>query len=1069
MNIIKTICITIFLATIVYSSTGSVSGTIASEGQVLPGANVSLIGSNLGAVTDSVGNYLLSRIPTGKYILRVDYIGYESQTKEIYITLYDLDEKNETGSVLIDKLGVDVELEESKDILKGNALKNVNFELVSSALGLNEVVVSAAKRKQKVTQAPSVVSLMKSVEIRRQVGVESYLRLISGLKGVDVNYFGVQGAQINARGFDGAFNTRFKQYNDGVDMGEIISGIVNTTLTSPPKESIDRVEVVFGPQSTLYGPDATTGILNILKKHPRTDDTNEINLSLSDVNKMRVGGRYSNVFDKFSFDIVFEGLIAKEYNLGNTEKDADGNYVDPVWFYGVYPDSSVDDFPWVEDWNNLPDTVSMTESDGWAAGYLDHDPTNPLNDRFYYFLQEDVYGVMDQDRYNFTGNFYYELGNDKELSLSISKESGKGYSMGSVSPIFSKNNSLNIDTKYSSNDHSLRYNYKNQKMTGIVRYTIAQSQADIQKDSVFNYMPWSKVWSDILPNNNLNENIVLLGNATRHILDYQYSKQISDVLQLVSGVDYQFVNPETERKNLNDYGYDQITKEYSGEDITEYRYGIYGQLTKTFSDDYELTASIRFDDHQYYKSNFSPKMALVKDNFLNGSLKLIAGSAFKAPTLTDRHLHNNLLNIQPIEVPYWGPDNPFFPNLAPWAVGVDSTTNPYDPEYVASLHAMASGNSRGFEIIDFNDNNWNFIYDEGDELINRLTVEPLKLEILNSIELAYSGLLNQYTLLDVNFYINRYKNLKAALGHIGTTGRNYMKIPDMEALTPGVISLMYNTDGTVSEAAMSCIGGVMGTGADEASAIAYCQGVFAGMVFNSSDSDAYIDTAMVYGDKQPFGNSGTNTEIRYGDGSVIDRDIWVLTYQSIPIEVDFYGLDIGLKYFRDAYEVSANLSYFDDSDLEAKRHKAENFHNDLLDDSDNDSTYINYLDFFNVYSNTPRLKYNFSLTLFDLYFNNLDLNLSVSGKSSYEFLSGAYKATKEGEENPELYFEGSNFHINKGTIGGDMFLNMNLIYSLNESLKVGFGINNILENESVTFPLTPKIPRSFYLDLGYEF
>ena len=151
-------------------------------------------------------------------------------------------------------------------------------------------------------------------------------------------------------------------------MGEIISGIVNTTLTSPPKESIDRIEVVFGPQSTLYGPDATTGILNIIKKHPRTDDTNEINLSMSNHNKIRVGGRFAKVYDKFSFDIVFEGLTAKEYNLGNTEKDADGNYVDPVWFYGVFPDSSVSDFPWVEDWNNLPDTVSMAESDGWAAG-----------------------------------------------------------------------------------------------------------------------------------------------------------------------------------------------------------------------------------------------------------------------------------------------------------------------------------------------------------------------------------------------------------------------------------------------------------------------------------------------------------------------------------------------------------------------------------------------------------------------------------------------------------------------------------------------------------------------------
>ena len=167
MSIIRIIFTTIFFGTVVYASTGSVSGTIASNGQGLPGANVSLIGSNLGAVTDSLGNYYLSDIPTGKYLLRVDYIGYESQIKQIYITLYDLDEKDKTGSVLVDKLGINADLEESEDLLKGNVLKNVNFELISSTLGLNEVIVSASKRKQKITQAPSVVSVLKSVDIRR--------------------------------------------------------------------------------------------------------------------------------------------------------------------------------------------------------------------------------------------------------------------------------------------------------------------------------------------------------------------------------------------------------------------------------------------------------------------------------------------------------------------------------------------------------------------------------------------------------------------------------------------------------------------------------------------------------------------------------------------------------------------------------------------------------------------------------------------------------------------------------------------------------------------------------------
>ena len=88
------------------------------------------------------------------------------------------------------------------------------------------------------------------------------------------------------------------------------------------------------------------------------------------------------MYDKDTFHVLKFGRTKKDQSLFPRRKDADGNYVDPVWFYGVFPDSSVSDFPWVEDWNNLPDTVSMAETDGWAAGYLDHDPTNSLNDRF---------------------------------------------------------------------------------------------------------------------------------------------------------------------------------------------------------------------------------------------------------------------------------------------------------------------------------------------------------------------------------------------------------------------------------------------------------------------------------------------------------------------------------------------------------------------------------------------------------------------------------------------------------------------------------------------------------------
>ena len=86
----------------------------------------------------------------------------------------------------------------------------------ASSLGLNEIVVSASRKKEKITDAPSVVSVVNQQTIRRRVGVLDFNRLASLAKGVDVTYYGLQGAQINARGFDGAYSTRFRQFADGV-------------------------------------------------------------------------------------------------------------------------------------------------------------------------------------------------------------------------------------------------------------------------------------------------------------------------------------------------------------------------------------------------------------------------------------------------------------------------------------------------------------------------------------------------------------------------------------------------------------------------------------------------------------------------------------------------------------------------------------------------------------------------------------------------------------------------------------------------------------------------------------
>ena len=72
------------------SKQGSVSGTIFGNQEPLIGANVILDKTLIGSTTDSKGNYSITNIPLGKYLIRVEYLGFETQTKEIYIS-----EKNE--------------------------------------------------------------------------------------------------------------------------------------------------------------------------------------------------------------------------------------------------------------------------------------------------------------------------------------------------------------------------------------------------------------------------------------------------------------------------------------------------------------------------------------------------------------------------------------------------------------------------------------------------------------------------------------------------------------------------------------------------------------------------------------------------------------------------------------------------------------------------------------------------------------------------------------------------------------------------------------------------------------
>ncbi len=907
---------------------GTISGQVQDLSEPLPGANVFLVGTSMGATTDSLGKYLIDGIPVGKYTLQVDYIGYESLSLDLYISESDIVSEELSGSNFSAKLGL--EEDESSDIIKGRALNNIDFILKASSLGLNEIVVSASRKKEKITDAPSVVSVVNQQTIRRRIGVTDFNRLASFAKGVDVTYYGIQGAQINARGFDGAYSTRFRQFADGLYLGESVSGQVYSLISGPPKESIARLEILFGPQAALYGPDASQGLLNIITKHPMEDETNEINFSISNLNDPRLGARFVKNFDKVSIDISGETKIASELPYGNKN----------------------DEIFWV-----VGDTL---------------------------YLNEDLYDPLEMSKNQLRTNIYYRINKLNEFSVFYNYVEGKGYAMGSLGPIYNRGlNNHQYGLRFNNNNHFFRVTGINQIADAAFRVSLGLLQV-IARNSDGTSLSWQDALDQY---GDYDLGWWLKYNSDDYLMDYQYNNKLTDRLNLVAGFDYEYKDPDTDRTTINDQGVSPITGATGGTDINEYRYGIYGQLDLLINNEYSINTSVRFDDHEYYGNSISPRASLVRKNFLNGNLKLIAGTGFKAPTLLERNVYAGQRNIANGKA---GDPDP--------VLGVYGVTYPYD--WV--MDAVSMGSSDGFTIVDFKDMDGDGIYSEPDVLINSKYIEPLQLEEHQSLELAYTGLIDSNNLFECNLYTGRYKNFKGPLTVFGATG-------------PGWVYVV----------------------------------------------QAFPNPLPIDGMRQ----------INYGDKLIDPEPVppftYAMGYPTLPLDVSFFGFETGWKHLQDKYEISMNFSYFNDDDLVNKRKKGEKYLNYLSATDLSDSVYIDYYDYANTYSNTPNFKGSLSLTYFNSFIKGLTTVFTIKGTSPYDFVSGYFEATKEGKG--EAAQVGQSWFINPGQIGGEFYSDLDLVYEFNENINIGFSIKNLFETQAPTFPLSPKIPRYFLIETGYNF
>ncbi len=244
-RLVTSLFLLIGMSTFLFAQEGSVAGRVtdADTGDPLVGANVIVVGTNLGAATDVNGEYTISRVPSGAQRLNANYIGYASKSMNVDIPA--------DGSATAD------------------------FGLNVAALNLNEVVVTGtgtAVEKSKVGNSVGIVN-MESLE---DAPISNFSDILQGReKGVIMLPNGGlngEGASIRIRGTSTLSQSNEPViYIDGVRVdngaGGAGPGGKPSRLDEINPDAIERIEILKGAAAaSLYGTQAANGIIQIFTK-----------------------------------------------------------------------------------------------------------------------------------------------------------------------------------------------------------------------------------------------------------------------------------------------------------------------------------------------------------------------------------------------------------------------------------------------------------------------------------------------------------------------------------------------------------------------------------------------------------------------------------------------------------------------------------------------------------------------------------------------------------------------------------------------------------------------------------
>ncbi len=228
-------------------SDANIFGDVQSDGEHIPFATVHIEGTTIGTATDITGHYMLIDLPPGKHVLVAAYIGYTTVKKEITI--------------------------EAEQVLE------VNFELEAETMAIDEVVITGTKTFKRQTDAAVIVNVIDSKLLgqTQACNISEGLKFQPGLR-VETDCQTCNYTQLRMNGLGGGYS---QILINGRPVFSPLTGLYG--MEQIPANMVERIEVVRGGGSALYGSSAIGGTVNVITKIP-AESSYDINLSSSLIN-----------------------------------------------------------------------------------------------------------------------------------------------------------------------------------------------------------------------------------------------------------------------------------------------------------------------------------------------------------------------------------------------------------------------------------------------------------------------------------------------------------------------------------------------------------------------------------------------------------------------------------------------------------------------------------------------------------------------------------------------------------------------------------------------------------------